>query len=454
MGRSSCNGAATCVFLGQSMGRRSKKLSRGSATFANKCPVEKSRCSYVSAWRHVGSLGGQRQRLGKEKSPGELLQGISRSQGARWGETTTLWNGSTFVPRLAMDEGCNSTLLAIRTKGFDGEKWLETRYRLRGSEWSEPVVLTERLGGPLLNYATFDLAVSPSGEAIAAWDEVSAEGSRSVQVATRPRGPDSRWSESISLGGVSEEPLQDIAVAVNEGGRAVVLWSRGVPEATAVQVAERDGGSWQEPLAISNSPDNRGVDVTVDRAGLALTVWYCREEGKSEKVCTAESAEAGQWTERTRIDGTSYFGHPVLATNDLGDALVAWVENEPDDCAFPVVKLSERSNTDDWSAPRRFSESGSVPSLAVDTEGRVVVSWSINEQVVAVQRDRQGAWSTSMRLPWTGPIAGDVRVQTAGGLATIVWRSGVRLYDGHIWAYDLDLLAGQPSLPQPRPVCR
>ena len=136
-----------------------------------------------------------------------------------------------------------------------------------------------------------NVAVAPTGDAVAIWTENLGANSF-VQAAARP--PGGSWQAPVNL----SAPGAGIAeVAIGPTGDAVAVWLRFNGTNGIVQAAARPaGGAWQPPIDLS-APDRNAAypRVAVGSGGVAYAVWVSNHATDNEVVQAAARSAGGTW---------------------------------------------------------------------------------------------------------------------------------------------------------------
>lgn len=226
------------------------------------------------------------------------------------------------------------------------------------------------------------LAVTPRGDAIAAWVALRG-GRRSVQYATRAAGQGWDGARAASARG---RVVGDLGVDVSPVGGAILGWRRD----GRIEVATGVGGRLGSPASVGAAvPGNGGnLDVAVSGTGRALIAWSrvpLSSARDGNHIRAARGTVAGGMAPSAmldpQVDGSVDIG-PQVALGDDGRSLVAWrgrgargpavraVTAGPQEPFGPARDLSLGDG--DPLTPRPIG----VPQAGVTTSGRAVVAWA------------------------------------------------------------------------------
>jgi hypothetical protein len=150
-------------------------------------------------------------------------------------------------PQVAVDSQGNATAIWRR---WSGEKLIvESAVRRVGRGWSVPVNLEVDAGGGYETSQSPQVAVDPEGNATAVWERRLGGRTFVIQSATRSTG--GSWSEPVTIsnkGRLNYRPR----VVVDSEGNATAVWLWSIGESSVIQSATRPaGGSWSAPVDIS-----------------------------------------------------------------------------------------------------------------------------------------------------------------------------------------------------------
>jgi hypothetical protein len=311
---------------------------------------------------------------------------------------------------------------------------------LAASSWSTPHVLSngDIALGP-------ELAVSPSGAALAVWDHESgpdcAQAPASltcihiVEVATRNSNGAWSWRpEEVARPGIGARPK----VALNEVGRAAIIWVHDIGRDRVVQATYRTGASegFPNPSDLSAAVlEVRNHQVGLDAAGNAAVVWAERHDQDFDVAGEMRSVASGTWAAPIVLSTGSVRSGPSLAVTPAGEAFAVWIEGSS-------VLLARGDLTNGvWDRPIALANDAGVgAAVATNANGDVVVVWGRNQAGIEAAVRSGGSWTEPVELVGSGRVSAavvpDVSVG-ADGTAVAVWEGGLRVQaavrsrDGH-----------------------
>jgi hypothetical protein len=326
------------------------------------------------------------------------------------------------------------------------------------ASWSEPRVLSDTgiALGP-------ELAMSSSGAALAVWDgEDGPECAQSpasltcihiVEVAARDGSTGVwGWGDRIARPGVGARPT----VALNEAGRAAVLWVHDIGRDRVVQATYRTGATERFPNPSDLSAavlEVRGHHIALDAAGNAVAVWAERHAGDFGVAAEVRSVASGTWGAPVVLSTGSVRAGPRLAVTPAGEAFAVWIEGSS------VLLARGDLTTGVWDAPLTLSRNAGVgATVAVNPVGDAVAVWALGDRpgVEASVRPAGGSWAGPVSLIDGGQLganAGPDAGFAANGTVVAVWvgggslRSSARSRDGS-WSRPVEVGAADSADPR------
>jgi hypothetical protein len=267
------------------------------------------------------------------------------------------------------------------------------------------------------------VGIAPSGRAVAVWTRGLPGAARTVRIATRS-ATGGGWSPAADL---SAPGAGHPSLAVSAGGAAIVVWER----AGAIEAAAADTGQLGAPAVISppGSPALRPA-VAMDDSGAAVVVWY------QDGVVATERPAGGSFGPPAMISGVGGFPAvadlraPAVALAAGGRAIASW--RRQIDGRFRVEAVVRHAGAQ-WGVTEILSpaspRSAGRPSLGADAAGHAIVAWSqpvgasrsaIQARVLALAAAGFGSLE-SVSAPSGRGTAPSVRLDGAGR-AVLAWR--------------------------------
>jgi PKD domain len=291
-----------------------------------------------------------------------VIQASVRPAGGTWGAPVDLsvpgWHA--FGARVAMDAQGTAVLVWQR---FDGAfSVIQSAVRPAGGSW-QPTVNVSATGRDATAPA---IAINPQGVAAAVWQRTDGTNVL-IQGAMRPAGGSWQAPADISAAGSDAATPQ---VAVDPSGTAVAVWDRQKIVQSAVRPA---GGAWQAPANLSigcQLPTN--PQVAVSPQGAAGAIWSCLV-GSSPAVQTARRAAGAAWESAITLAPSGSAITPQIAFDPNGNTIAMWAL-----AVRAVIQATTRPAGGAWQTPADLtaaSQSATGPQLAVDGRGNAVAVW-------------------------------------------------------------------------------
>jgi hypothetical protein len=326
------------------------------------------------------------------------------------------------------------------------------------SSSSEPRVLSDTgiALGP-------ELAMTSSGAALAVWDgEEGPDCAQSpasltcihiVEVAARDGSTGVwGWGDRIARPGVGARPT----VALNDSGRAAVLWVHDIGRDRVVQATYRTGPAERFPNPSDLSAavlEVRSHHIGLDAAGNAVAVWAERHGSDYDVAGEMRSVASGTWGAPVVLSTSNVRAGPGLAVTPAGEAFAIWIEGSS-------VLLARGDLTGGvWDPPVTLSRNaGAEADVAVNPVGDAVAVWGLGDRpgIETAFRPAAGAWSASQPVTDVSPFnagAGPGVGFSANGTVVAVWvgggllRSSVRSRDGS-WSRPVEVGAADSAEPR------
>lgn len=289
--------------------------------------------------------------------------------------------------------------------------------------WTAP----QTISGPTTSASEPQVASSPSGAAVAVWEE---DGATSSRIVASVRSPGGVWGAEEPLSSGSRFGIYGQRVAMDARGDAVAVWQSD----GHIQVARHPvDGTWRTILWTGGS--SNFPDVAMTRSGTVVVVWQKRV-ARHDRIQVVRRPDGGQWSQMRTLSGT--FGdatRPRVAVDARGAATVVWERDWADGQRSAAVV--SRGSHGVWAPPRVVSPArhpGVGPDVAMNARGDTVVAWwgshAGRKAVQAVVRPAGGAWrgissvSHALRASGFGDLALD-----ATGHATVAWQR----WDGSVY---------------------
>jgi len=358
----------------------------------------------------------------------------------------------TEAQNLEADISATSRTPAVAIHPTTGDVWVawaedgsvKVRRRKPEAEW-EPTRKLERRGEPTEPV----IGIDGLGRALVAWAILPND--RTPELAGIWYSRSANWSEWTSPRRIWEGPTYGgLAIAMSEAGEARLVWEQQVPFETSsgfsefirvLQTAHYDGSTWTEPVPVLPNEFGEAYDakVSIDRSnrGLIVLAHQPRPGAYSEDMWSVELEGATLGEPRRLEENTERNLDPMLAMNESGRAVAAWVRRAPDangDMELWAARYDPRTGFEDAARIARFW-SISEPRAVVDAAGNItVVYMQGSEDLVALERKQGADWDEDpRRVARVVDVMGGSYVQLAGasdGRLTAIWRNLDVLGDG------------------------
>lgn len=364
---------------------------------------------------------------------------------AGWGTATQLSGGG--------DWNGNSVSLAVDASGAVTALWEESVTGMSSfpNLWSNRSTPGPGWGTPQLVAVGHDpqVAVAPSGDAIAAWTR--RDGTHFDVVASRYTA--GAWSAPVELQPPGETGTSP-RLAVDAGGNALVIWSRGAGPSgvAAAGLASRrftPAGGWA-PMSIVADHRARDLSMVGDAEGRAVGLWSS-DGDPGDSIWSARFA-AGAWSAPVRLDDPAtpaylWRAEPALALDGDGRALAIWNAQVP---GSPVRYhlVARRHDGVAWSAPAvlamRANWSYQGLQLAADDAGNAVALWLDpweyeQFRLRASRFTPAGGWTAPVALSREGVEAHQPRVVLApSGRGLALWTESGPMQPSGLWSATLE----------------
>ena len=181
-----------------------------------------------------------------------------------------------FEPQVAVDGSGN--VIAVWTRSDGTNFRIQSANRTPGGDWSTPQTISD----PLQSASSPQIAVDPSGNAVAVWTRSDGTNLR-IQAAYRPAGGSFGAAATVSASG-QDASAPD--VSMDNSGNALVAW-------------ERTDGTKLRVQAAIRSPGAGGV------FGAITTLSAAGQDAFEPKVAAGPNVDANGVVVWTRSDGTN-----------------------------------------------------------------------------------------------------------------------------------------------------
>jgi hypothetical protein len=308
--------------------------------------------------------------------PNTIAQAVSRrSQSSGWDDPVTLSSsGNVELTDLAVNAEGD---VVAGLMSFSGSGYVaEVAYRDAASPtWRPAVGLSDPRGN---SPRGTNVAIDGVGNAVAVWVRAGPSAVNPVVVASFRRASTGAWEAPVDLAG----PFADAnpEVAMDPSGNAVAAWiatrADGNVVTESVQASFRAaGGTWTAPVALSTPTGLvRDLEVRMDRAGNALAAWIEVAIGDPASVqASFRPAGSAAWGPPADVSPTalgSYASGLDLALDAAGNAVAVW-GGGPIRAAIRPAASSAWQPSVDVAAPNTVFSA----HVAMDGRGNALAIW-------------------------------------------------------------------------------
>jgi hypothetical protein len=287
-----------------------------------------------------------------------------------------------FVPAIAVDPSGNAYAV-WEDQRVPGESDIYFSYRPAGGSWGSNVRVDDDAGTASVGNPS--IVVDPSGNAYAVWTD-GRTGGGDIYFAYRPAG--GSWGTNVGVNDDEGTAYQAApSIAVDASGNAYALWKDGRNDFGDIYFAYRPaGGSWATNVKVNDDPGTAwqaDPSIAVDPSGNAYAVWQDYRNGVSNPdIYFSYRPAGGSWGTNARVDDDAtgaYQYTPRIAVDATGNAYAVWYDYR-NGFSNPDIYFSYRSAGGSWSADVKvnydpWTTDQFRPSIAVDPSGNAYALW-------------------------------------------------------------------------------
>lgn len=373
-----------------------------------------------------------------------------RPAGGEWGANIRVSDqpeASQKTPAIAVDASGNAYV--VWEDDRDGMSDVYFAYRAAiSATWSSDVAINDDNGKPW-NEPAPAIAVDPSGNACAAWNDDRDGVNQDVYFAYRPAG--GSWGANVKVNDdAGDEYHGSPTIAADAAGNAYAAWrDERNGNGDIYSAARPEGGVWGSNERVDDDTSGSARQLVgrlaMDTAGNAYAIWEDRRSGNGD-IYFAYRPAGAPWGEAAQINddsGAATQDYPDIEVDGSGTAYSVWRDQRD---GHPDIYFSYREAiSTTWSPNVRVNDDtgwtwrGS-PRIAVDASGNAYAVWhderpeGENADIYFAYRPAGGDWGADIRV--NDDVNGwqeraDVAVD-AGGNAYAVWKDD-RGGDGDIY---------------------
>jgi hypothetical protein len=248
------------------------------------------------------------------------------------------------------------------------------------------------------------LAGNAVGDALAAWVGDSDSAGGGVEIAQRD-GATGAWGPVVDFAPLAEHGQSDPAVALADGGAAVLTWLEWNVEtgSTNVRAATRRDGAWSAPVTLSD-PDRYwfngryGAAIALDESGAARVLWEAYDTTDSTFHVQESRFDGSAWTPAGNVASSAEpIGGLSLDGDGRGRAVASWFVG-----GFPATLQTGVLVDGGWVTG---DVSGDVApactppgAVSIGRDGLATVAWQPDAGGLVTATGAGGAWSAPTRL--------------------------------------------------------
>jgi hypothetical protein len=218
------------------------------------------------------------------------------------------------------------------------------------------------------------VTVGDDGSELLVWSAVIGGGHQGAVVRTRHFDVDVGWGDLVQLSaeGATEHPPQ---LAATGRGDAIVSW-REHASADLRLVVRRyrvDQAEWTDPSTLTQATHISEAAVAFDRRGNQIVAWNELRDGRQDLRAAVATAGSDAWgPAHTLASDVGHADPPAMLTGPAGDVTVLWRAGQ----SANLWGASRRESG--WSEPAVVisREDGvGTPRVASDEHGNAIVAW-------------------------------------------------------------------------------
>lgn len=254
------------------------------------------------------------------------------------------------------------------------------------------------------------LAVDASGTFYAVWQDFR-NGNYDIYFA-RSTDNGATWSSNVKVSDDLGSRVQgDPSLAVDANGTLYVAWDESFNNDYDIYVTtSTDGGqSWSANIKVnddSGTSRQQYSSLAVDASGIVYVAWQDQRNGNYD-VYFATSTDSGTtWSTNVKVNddsGTSAQYKPSLAVDASGTVYVAWEDNRNSN--YDIYFASSTDSGTTWSTDVKVNDETDsadqlVANLAVDSSGMLYVTWHNGNRDIyfATSTDGGTTWSSNIKF--------------------------------------------------------
>jgi Mg-chelatase subunit ChlD len=312
-----------------------------------------------------------------------------------------------------------------------------------------------------------DVALGPSGAAIATWQDYRASPSNNlysqIDIYASRRDPATQaWSANVRVNDVATGQQFKPAVAIDASNNAYATWVDWRNGRADIYFSKRAAatGTWSANVRINSTTSFNAQDqptIAVSPNGDAIALWTRTANNKLNVWSARLPAGGSTWGPEIRVttNQTTQKQGPRVAFGPTGIAYAVWMDPAVNNADIWYATLPSGSST--WSTNTKVSDDPGTAfqgpaDIGVDGSGNVLVAWTDRRATPYQLRVRRlpsgGSWTPSTIVAADGGNSPSITVRT-DGRAFVAWHDGDfnTLYP-KVWGARYDQATGTWSTPE------
>jgi hypothetical protein len=234
------------------------------------------------------------------------------------------------------------------------------------------------------NPSAIEVAISPTGEALLAYEEGVSDHSI-LKAAVRPPGGTFGTPQPISP---SDEDAEQVSLALNSAGQGIVAWSSLIavnqwkPEAVFLAPGG-DFSSVQVKDIAAITFGAGAIGAAIDPSGAVRAVWNS-SDGSTQSVLATTAPFGGPFDPSAQTLSSTMVAGPELASDAAGGAIAVWLDTDGTNnrAAAAVAPAGQPFGSKKLISPPGAHARNAV-RVAVDGRGNGVASWPLTDPMTA-----------------------------------------------------------------------
>lgn len=182
-------------------------------------------------------------------------------------------------------------------------------------------------------------------------------------------------------------------------------------------------GAWQSSLDIDDSSglSSGAPSLAVNHEGRAVVAWHQRSAGETDYSAyrSLYKPSQGQWTQATLLEEDSGNAQSTSAAiNNNGDAVVTW--NQHDGTEYQIRVNYYSAASDSWSGAQTLDAGFGAPAVAIDANGRAMVTWK-QSGLQSIVYEPDTGWGSVKEIDATTNMGSPGIAVDGQGEFSVVW---------------------------------